>query len=71
MAYYKSISEYFDDSIKEYLSNNFLEDNYPIYVNNDTNMNNKAILNIHEIITRDNFYKKNSEINIKDIFQQV
>lgn len=65
------MSKYSDDSIKEGARDDLLSDNNPKHINNDIDMDTKAQSNLHEDMISSNLYKRNSGINIKDLFQQL
>lgn len=51
-------------------NNLFWEENF-VYIISVINIYTKAIFNSDKIVTRNNLYKKNSKINIKELFKQV
>ncbi len=81
LARQKSILKYSNDSAEEDASNNslgddllnddLLSDDSPTYIDSDIDMDTKAKSNLDEDMTGNKVLKKNSGINIKDLFQQV
>ena len=53
------------------LGDDLLDDNSPLYINNNIDINTKATSNPDEDMTSNNLLKKNSRINIEDLFQWV
>lgn len=53
------------------LGDDLLGDNSPIHINSNIDIDTKAKLNLDKDITDENLLKKNSGINIEDLFQQV
>lgn len=68
MIQQKSILKYLVHSIEKYLIDNLLVDNNSTYMNSNTNINMITKWNSNKDITSNNFYKKNPEINIEDLF---
>ncbi len=70
--------KYSDHSVKEgagddllgnnLLGDNLLGDNSPTHIDSDINIDTEAKSNPDEDMTGDNLLKKNSGINIKDLF---
>ena len=86
LARQKSMLKYFDDFVEEgagdnllgnnllgnnLLGNNLLGNNSPAHIDSNTNMDTKAKSNPNEDMTGNNFLEKNSEINIKNLFQKI
>lgn len=57
--------------IEKWNNDNLLSDNNFAHIDNDTNIDTEAKFNFNKDITNSNLYKKNSGINIKELFQQV
>lgn len=60
--------EYSDDSTEKYTDNNLLGDNNLKYIDNNIDMDVKAKSNLDEDMTGGNLHKKNSGINIENLF---
>lgn len=69
MACQKSVLEYSNDLIKEVTNNNILGNDNPAHIDSNINMDTKVKSKPNKKMTGSNVYKKNSEINIEDLFQ--
>lgn len=65
----ESILEYLDDRIEKSAYNNLLGDNNPIYINGNIDIDTEIKFNPNKEMMSNNLHKKNSAINIKDLFQ--
>lgn len=71
LAHQKSISKYSNNLIDESAGGNLLGNNNLAYINSDIHINTKVKSNLDENMTGDNLHKKYSEMNIKNLFQQI
>lgn len=57
--------------IEKCTNDNLLSNNNLAHIDNKTNIDTKAKFNLNKDITDSNLYKKNSKMNIEELFQQV
>lgn len=69
MIHQESIIKDSDDLIEEVIYDNLLNNDNPIHIDNDINIDTKKKSNLDQVTTGDNLHKKNSKMNIKDLFQ--